>query len=378
MHWARVAFVVGVLTGCLAAQSEAPSADAPIAEPSAPAFKSETVHIESAPEVVLEGTLSLPAGAGPFPAIVLLTGSGAQDRDCTLGPHKSFVVIAEKLNAAGVAVLRCDDRGVGASTGSFADMTTLDQAADARAQMAFLRGRAEIDAARVGVFGHSEGGVAASVAAAADNQTACLVLMASPGLPGRSVLQTQLRAILEQAGLNAEQIDENTRLQNELFDLIAAKAPEEQIAESIKQLAKQQISAASGQEPSPMQLEMIAKQQVAAFNRDWMRVFMTLDPAEHLAKVTTPTLVLAAERDLQVQPEKNVPPITAALEKAGNTGVTVMRFPDHNHLFQRSATGSLSEYVTLPVAIEAPVAETIATWTAQTLGVQPAAVSAGE
>ncbi|HEX4404300.1 MAG TPA: alpha/beta hydrolase, partial [Polyangia bacterium] len=176
-------------------------------EPKAPLpYVERPLVVTSAPGVALACTLTKPKGVGPFTAVVLATGSGPQDRDETLAGHKPFLVLADALTRRGIAVLRCDDRGVGASTGAFAAATTFDFAADALAAVAALRARPEISPAHVGVVGHSEGATVAAIAATRSSDVAFVVLLAGPGLPGAAIEDLQRAWFERRGGASAAEI----------------------------------------------------------------------------------------------------------------------------------------------------------------------------
>lgn len=320
----------------------------------------------------LAGTLTLPSGADaahPVPGVVLATGSGPQDRNEALLGHEPFAVLADALTRAGIAVLRCDDRGVGKSTGSFETATTEDFAADLEAAFAFMQAQPGVDPARVGVLGHSEGAIAAAIVAARAAETgranppAFVVLMAGPGVPGHEVLRRQNRAILETARIDPATIATLVEAHGDFLDAAMSGAPDAALLQTARALVALQMEAArkAGQAIPAGAEEAAARSAVAQMRSPWMQTFMVLDPAARLAKVKAPVLALNGKRDVQVVPEQNLPPIRAAMATSG-APLTVREYPELNHLFQRAATGGVGEYASIDTTIEPEVLRDIAAW----------------
>lgn len=296
----------------------------------------------------LAGTLLLPDpaefGDGPYACAVLLTGSGPQDRDETIFEHKPLAVVADALARAGVATLRCDDRGVGGSGGDFAAADSYDFADDAYAQVVFAGHRPEIDRGRVGLIGHSEGGLtAAMVAADQPEAVSFVVTLAGMGLTGRETLIGQAAAMMRLGGTPEDMVARNKELQGVFYDLVESKAPiEEQIA-AMRALVENQMGDEAAGVPEA-QMQQIVGQQMSVFDSPWMKLLLVIDPARYLQRVRQPVLVMNGELDVQVLPDTNIAAITEALESVGNERVTVRRFPGLNHLFQNAPTGSMAEY----------------------------------
>lgn len=316
-------------------------------------YRTEEVTVKSAAGVTLAGTLSLPQGKGPFPAVVMITGSGAQDRDETILGHKPFAVIADRLTRDGIAVLRVDDRGFAKSTGDFASATDDDFAVDAAANVAFLRGRADIDPARIGLIGHSEGGLVAPKVAARDANLAFIVLMAGPGVTLSEVGRAQRAAFLPAMGMSPERIRQSQALADHIGD--AMKGARDEVDAKARAIAV--IKAEGGDiVPTPAQAEALATQMSSG----WMRDLADYDPAPTLAKVKCPILALNGSKDRQVPPEQNLPAIRKAT--SANPDVTIVELPDLNHLFQTAKTGAVGEYADIEETI-APIAlDTMSAW----------------
>lgn len=309
--------------------------------------------IPSAPGVVLAGTLTLPPGPGPFPAVAMITGSGAQDRDESLLGHKPFLVIADRLTRSGIAVLRYDDRGFAKSTGDFAKATVPDFAVDAEAAAAWLRKRPEIDPRRVGLIGHSEGGVVAPMVAAKDPKVAFIVMIAGPGAPLGEVMRAQRAAL----GPSMGQAPEATARQQAVVDkmLAAMRGAKDDAEAEARALAVLKADGAA-LNASPQQLAGIAKQ----FSSSWIRGLMDYDPRPTLAKVRVPILAVNGSKDMQVPAQQNLSAIRAATR--GNKDVTAVELPGLNHLLQTAQTGAAGEYADIEETI-APIAlETITNW----------------
>jgi pimeloyl-ACP methyl ester carboxylesterase len=327
-------------------------------------YRSEDVTYENkAGGVKLAGTLTLPRGQGPFPAVLLLTGSGPQDRDETILAHKPFLVIADALTRRGIAVLRVDDRGVGGSTGSGANSTTDDFAGDALAGVAYLKVRPEIDPAKIGLIGHSEGGLIAPLAASRSSDVAFIVLMAGTGLPGSDVLKAQGLLVWKAEGLSESELKsavETQRRAIEIFlhetDETAARA---KLAAAMKEvLATMPESAKKAAEESGG----LSEAAIDRWNNAWFRSFVAYDPRPTLQKVRCPVLALNGEKDLQVAPKENLSEIESALRAGGNRHVKTMAFPGLNHLFQPCTTGSPSEYARIETTIAPEVLKAIGDW----------------
>ena len=288
--------------------------------------------------VMLACTLTKPRGVGPFAAVVLATGSGPQDRDESLMGHKPFLVLADAVTRAGVEVLRCDDRGVGSSTGKFATATTLDFAKDALAAVASLRARPEVARDRVGIIGHSEGATVAAIAAAGSRDVAFIVMLAGPALPGRDIEHLQRAWVARRAGASDGDIAETRAKWDEAYAIVAAE-PDEVAAKSrlralydgLPAAARADIARAGG-------FDAAAAQLLAP----WHRAFLALDPRTYLRQVRVPVLALDGERDMQVAPEANLPELRKAL--AGDADVTIRELSGLNHLFQSAKTGAPTEY----------------------------------
>ncbi|MBL9153505.1 MAG: alpha/beta fold hydrolase [Verrucomicrobiales bacterium] len=317
----------------------------------------------------LSGTLTLPEGpTGRVPGIVLISGSGPQDRDETIFGHKPFAVIADHLTRQGIAVLRYDDRGTGASTGTFEYATTLDFADDAAAAAAHLASRPEIDPARVGLLGHSEGGLIAPIVAARHpDRIACLVLLAGPGLRGDEILLTQTRALLTATGQKAALIDLTERFQRALFAVLTQPAPDVNKAREIAATFQAEIAALSPDDAKALaQAAPAIEESMKALQTPWFARFLVLDPGDSLRQLSqTPLLALFGERDLQVLPEPNLAALRRHLEAAGNTRFTAEIRPGLNHLFQKATTGLPTEYSQIETTIEPAVLQRIAGWIAE-------------
>lgn len=312
-------------------------------------YRAGEVVVDSAPGVRLAGTLTLPKGQGPFPAVVMITGSGAQDRDETIFGHKPFAVIADRLTRDGIAVLRVDDRGFAQSTGNFAAATDDDFAIDAAANVAFLRHRPDIDPARIGLIGHSEGGLVAPKVAARDPRLAFIVLMAGPGVPLGEVLRLQRAKFMSAAGMAPDQIQTRQALVDRA--LLATRGAKDD-AEARARVRQALKDGGGDSSLTDAQVDAFADQ----LGSRWMRDLLDYDPRPTLAKVRRPILALNGSKDLQVPPEQNLPAIRQATR--ANPDVAVVELPDLNHLFQTAKTGGVGEYADIeetvaPIALDA-------------------------
>lgn len=319
-------------------------------------YRVEEVSIPNprAPGVTLAGTLTLPQGQGPFPAAILITGSGAQDRDETLFGHKPFAVLADYLTRHGIAVLRYDDRGIGGSTGRFAGSTSADFAIDANAAFAFLAARPEIDRRAIGYIGHSEGGMVGPIAAMDNPDVAWLVLLAGPGVATRELLEAQRRAIAESQGASAAELERMAPLQAELVRIAASGAGDAEARTAFAaaltdaRLAEAGLPAAARDAMTTMMLD------------PWFRWFLRYDPAPALRHFQGPVLALNGSLDRQVLPAHNLAGIRAAT--AGHRDVTVTELPGLNHLFQTARTGGVGEYATSEETMAPVVLGIVADW----------------
>jgi pimeloyl-ACP methyl ester carboxylesterase len=327
--------------------------------------------------VRLAGTLTRPPGEARHPAVVLISGSGAQDRDETVFGHRPFLVLADFLTRAGIAVLRNDDRGVGGSTGDIGSATSTDFATDALAWVDWLAGRPDIDPDRIGLIGHSEGGIVAPLAAVRSDRVAFIVMMAGTGVPGDQVMLEQTAALTRTAGLSEEFVQRQRAAQQELFERLAAGAPLDQVRTALRQLILVQLSTMPESAEKEQQVAAVLERELRNVQTPWMRHFLTYDPRETLRRVRVPVLVLNGELDLQVLPDQNLPEIERALAEGGNTAVTVRRFPGLNHLFQPARTGLPAEYGSIETTLAPVVLETIRDWIRDRFPAPPASPLAG-
>lgn len=326
----------------------------------------------------LEGTLLVPKTATkekPVPAVLLVTGSGQQDRDESIMGHRPFAVLADALARRGIAVLRCDDRGIGGSDGDFASATTDDFVSDAMYEFVTLAGVDQVDRCRVGIVGHSEGGLVAPMAAVklsadkeAPSSPAFLVLMAGTGVNGDAILREQNTKLLRASGLTEEQIAPVRAAHAAFLDSVKQGADPVVLKARARELVLSQAKL-GGMDMTKVPETAIDQQAdgaVQQVNSPWMKRFLTLDPAEALRQVSCPVMVLNGTLDAQVSAEQNVPAIEAALKEAAakdpRAQATVKVMPGLNHLFQPAKTGSLDEYTTIDTTMSPEVLDAIAAW----------------
>ncbi len=316
------------------------------------------VSIEHPDGHVLAGTLSMPSGTGPFTAVVLITGSGPQDRDETIFGHKPFLVIADYLARRDIAVLRCDDRGTAKSTGSFPEATSADFATDVLAEMKFLSTVDGIDPGRIGLVGHSEGGIIAPMVAGLTEDVDFMVLLAGTGVRGDELLLLQAELVARAGGADETVIAANRLQQQHLFEIVLDGAPEDEVEHLLREGLRGQFEA-TGLEGE--QLDSAVDAQVRQFLSPWMRFFITYDPRPALARVRCPVLALGGMLDLQVYHDQNLPEIEKAV-KSGPGEVTIRRYEGLNHLFQPAATGAITEYATIETTFDEMVLRDIVQW----------------
>lgn len=343
----------------------APTLNRPM-EPQPPyPYQVETVMVSNTNDnIMLAGTLTIPISKKPVPAVVLITGSGAQDRDESIAGHRPFLVIADALTRRGIAVLRMDDRGVGKSTGDFASATSADFVNDALAGVAFLKKRRDIKSSKIGLIGHSEGGLIAPAAAVASRDVAFIVLLAGPGLPGTNIILRQLDLISRASGKNDAEIERSLQAETRIFDILADATKNEEtqrmeIAEVLRQAIAELPVAERAQIGS---VDDYVNMQINAVMSPWFRYFLSYDPRPTLRKVTVPVLALNGEKDLQVAAIDNLVAISQALIQGGNLQVMALPLANLNHLFQNAKTGAPSEYATIEETFDPATLTIIGDW----------------
>ncbi|MGD0858566.1 MAG: alpha/beta fold hydrolase [Terracidiphilus sp.] len=315
-----------------------------------PYREEEVTYANKAAGNTLAGTLTVPPGKGPFPAVLLISGSGPNDRDETCFGHKPFLVLSDYLTRKGIVVLRADKRGIGKSTGDLARATTADFASDAEAGVAYLKSRPEADPQQIGLIGHSEGGTIAPMVAAGDPDVRFIVLMAGPGVPGDQLIVEQKRLIEEASGATKEQAAQDTVRQRELYTLVEKEKDDAVLEKELR--AKM-----AGQVP-----EARMDAEIQQLMSPWWRYTLTYDPATALRKVACPVLVLNGEKDLQVPPALDLPAIRKALEEGGNKHFEIDEMPGLNHLFQTAKTGAPTEYAQSEETISPVALDKVAAW----------------
>lgn len=341
------------------------------AEPAAPGpWRSEEVEFSNG-DIRLAGTLTLPEGDGPFPAVALLSGSGPQDRDSDLLGFPLFRELADHLTRHGIAVLRYDDRGVGGSLGNVFLATTSDFADDALAAVRWLAAHPEVDPRRIGLVGHSEGAVVAPLAATRSDSIAFLVLLAGTGVPGAEVIYEQGAAIARISGASERDVAASRDLQRRMFEAVIAGRDLTPFRREVEASIRQGIEALPPAEREAIvdverYVDRQATAQIAQIQTPWFRFFLRYDPSGALRRVGVPVLALFGERDLQVTPAQNRPPVAEAL--AENPDATIEVVPGANHLFQTAGTGSPGEYATLDKRFAPGVLERISAWVLERVG----------
>jgi hypothetical protein len=314
-------------------------------------YREEEVSYANPAGDKLAATLTIPEGKGPFPAVVLVQGSGRHERDEDLLLHKPFLVLSDYLTRHGIAVLRADKRGVGKSGGNFDAATTADFADDAEAAFRFLATRSEVDTKRVGLVGHSEGGTIAPIVAARDKDVAFIVMLAGTGVNGAEIVAEQQKLVALANGEPKEKVEKSNAEEKQVLEIVRT---EKNAAEAEK---KMRAVAAAGHMPQQQ-----VDAQVKTLLSPWFRYFLTYEPSTSLRQVKCPVLVLNGSLDLQVPPAQNLPPIRKALAEAGNKSAEIDEMPGLNHLFQSAKTGAPSEYIEIEETMSPAVLEKIANW----------------
>ncbi|MEN8228481.1 MAG: prolyl oligopeptidase family serine peptidase [Bacteroidota bacterium] len=310
-------------------------------------------------DINLAGTLTIPEGDGPFPAVILLTGSGPQNRDEELFGHKPFLVLADYLSRNGIAVLRADDRGVGGSTGSFAGSTTGDFATDALAGVNYLKTREEIYTERIGLAGHSEGGMMASIAASSSADVGFIILMAAPGVPFEEIILYQKKRKWKQAGISEGDMALLMRWHNEVWSLVSGPLSNEKVQDKIRIL----YSELTEDEKTRLQKsEELLEAEIKVVTDPWWRYAARYKAAKTLGKVSCPVLAINGSKDTQVTANENLAAIKEALQSGGNNNYQVKDLEGLNHLFQTAGTGDESEYMKIEETVSPVAMEIISSW----------------
>lgn len=330
-------------------------------------YYTEDIQIENTQaQIKLAATLSLPKQEGKFPVVVLISGSGPQNRDEEIMGHKPFLVLSDYLVRQGIGVLRYDDRGTGESEGVFSTATSQGFASDALAVVQYLKTRPEIDTTQIGLIGHSEGGTIAPMIAASSKDIAFIVLLAGTGIKGRDILLLQQQLV----GKAYHQSDEELK-QTKIFYTGAFKIVEEPLYPESKEaklkayITKNLVHDPKSEEAGGMSRMQNIEAQTQQLLSPWMQYFISYDPAPTLQKVKCPVLAINGSKDLQVPPTENLSAIENALKKGGNKNYTIKKLENMNHLFQECETGSPEEYGKIEETFSPKALVIVAEWIKQ-------------
>ncbi|MFI5124046.1 MAG: alpha/beta hydrolase family protein [Chitinophagales bacterium] len=353
--------------------SRAPDTVAVLVRPQTPkppfAYNSEDLEYEgSASGIHYSGTLTYPKSGGPFPAAILITGSGQQDRDEAIFGHKPFAVIADYLTKHGYAVLRVDDRGIGKSTGDISKATSRDFAKDVERSLQELQKRKDIDRKRIGLIGHSEGGLIASMVASENKSVDFIIMLAGPGLKGSALLEWQNEAAARSQGASAEMAESYKKLS---ASVIQAALSSRDTSVQMQEAWKSFLSWKEGIDPgavSAMGLnnetnsKNFLRAQLERLDNPWMIYFLQTDPADYISKLHCKVLALNGAKDIQVVPDQNLAGIDSALKKSAVKIYATEKIPGLNHLFQHCKTCTIAEYAQLEESFAPEVLQIMGDW----------------
>lgn len=322
----------------------------------------EVVFENEKDKITLAGTLTTPQKED-YPVAILISGSGPQDRNSEILGHKPFWVIADYLTRNGIGVLRIDDRGVGKSGGHHALSTSYDFAADVESAVRFLKSKKGVNPKKIGLIGHSEGGIIAPVVASKDKSIHFLVLLAAPGIPCDELMLQQTYLIGKVSGMNANELAEAKKINQRTYAIVKSNKTDTDAQQALEVLFTEMYS----QNPEFVSLSEADKkaalrQQIAPILSPWYRNFIRFEPSVYLEKVSCPVLALNGEKDLQVPSNSNLEGIQKALKKGGNKKVTVKEYSGLNHLFQACETGSAEEYGAIEQTFSPVVLTDIKDW----------------
>jgi uncharacterized protein len=331
-------------------------------QPPFPYTSEDVVFSNEKAGITLAGTLTLPAGSGPFPAVILITGSGAQNRNEELRGHKPFLVISDYLTRNGIAVLRYDDRGVGKSKGSMLNSTSADFAGDAEAAFQYLKKRKEIKTNYIGFAGHSEGGLIAPIVASTNKEVAFVISLAGMAVPGGKITDSQLFALGRLSGIDEKKIKksiaDNRKILNVLVKESDNKKAEVLMTELYRKMMEKQKTSPEEIEKNLMRFKLTNNPSTFA----WTRYYLMTDPADFWKKLRCPVLALNGEKDTQVNADENLGAIQKSLLSAGNKSFKIMKLPELNHLFQHCKTGLPTEYGDIEETFSQEVLKIMADW----------------
>jgi len=322
----------------------------------------ENVNYENplAEGVTLAGTLTLPEGDGPFPAAILISGSGPQDRDETVFGHQPFLVLADHLTKQGIAVLRYDDRGTAQSTGDYSVATSADFATDANAAFEYLMTRTEINHESIGFVGHSEGGLIAPLAIQDNTAVSFMVMLAGPGTSSQQIVLSQNRLIALSQGTSEEVIAKSEKINIQITKAVAESSSTEDAGAKISEILTPEAMEIMGVNES--QVKMIIAQNTTP----WTRYFLGYDPVNFVPQIEIPILALNGELDLQVPAQENLDGLRTMLK--GHPDATITELKGLNHMFQHAKTGAMGEYNDIEETFSPEAMEIIAEWINERFG----------
>ena len=327
-------------------------------------YYSEEVRIENTKDsVVLYGTLTMPAKDGLYPAVVLISGSGPQNRDEELMGHKPFLVLSDYLTKNGIAVLRYDDRGTAKSKGIFSKATSFDFSNDAEAAFNYLLTRKEIIPNKIGLVGHSEGGLIAPMIAARNNNIGFVVMLAGTGLSGDQIMLLQQELIARADGSSEADIQKTKKVNKAVFDIVRKNEIANNLNSELSNYLKIELEKDTALTKSlGMSIDDYIKSTLNQITSPWFQYFLKYDPQTALTQVKCPVLAINGEKDLQVPPKENLEAIKKALKKGGNKNFVTKELPGLNHLFQECKSGSPLEYNDIEQTLSPLALEEVLQW----------------
>jgi pimeloyl-ACP methyl ester carboxylesterase len=314
-------------------------------------------------------TLTYPTDQVKHPLIILITGSGKQDRDETIFDHKPFAVVADYLTKKGYAVLRVDDRGAGKSTGDFSNSTTADFALDVEEHIRYVKSLPMIDTNKIGLLGHSEGGLIAPMVAARNKSVAFVILLAGPGIPITQLMALQNEMVLKSAGISQEAINAYLPLYTNLMKTIIAvdnakdaTAQSMEIVKAWYNRTDKNLVKTTTNISSETDINKFAALMAETLSTKWWKYFASYNPQLALQKIKCPVLAINGSQDIQVPATANLNGIEIALNNAGNKNFTTKKFEGMNHLFQKCTKCTVPEYGELETTMEPEVLVYIHQW----------------